>query len=169
MGSLLDVPDDVSYRPVVTYSPTLITPLDHPLASKRDITLEDIAPYGLILPPRHLSTWRMVDLVFRQHNLSYRVALEAGGWEVIKAYVERGLGVSIVTDVCLTGIERLVRIPLDRFFPKRSYGLVLRRGKFMSAQAKCFIKVIEASFANRVVEPQPQPAGESPWDDAYLG
>jgi len=169
VGSLLEVPDDVSYRPVVTYSPTLITPLDHPLASKRDITLEDIAPYGLILPPRHLSTWRMVDLVFRQHNLSYRVALEAGGWEVIKAYVERGLGVSIVTDVCLTGVERLVCIPLDRFFPKRSYGLVLRRGKFMSAQAKCFIKVIEASFANRVVEPQPQPAGESPWDDAYLG
>jgi DNA-binding transcriptional LysR family regulator len=169
VGSMLEVPDDISYRPVVTYSPTLITPLDHPLASKPDITLDDIAPYGLILPPRHLSTWRMVDLVFRQHNLSYRVALEAGGWEVIKAYVERGLGVSIVTDVCLRGTERLARIPLDRFFPKRSYGLVLRRGKFMSAQAKCFIKVIEASFANRVVEPQPQPAGEGPWDDAYLG
>ena len=169
VGSMLEVPDDISYRPVVTYSPTLITPLDHPLADKRDISLEDIAPYGLILPPRHLSTWRMVDLVFRQHNLSYRVALEAGGWEVIKAYVERGLGVSIVTDVCLTGTERLARIPLDHFFPKRSYGLVLRRGKFLSAQAKCFIKVIEASFANRVVEPQSQPAGEATWDDAYLG
>ena len=169
VGSLLEVPDDVTYRPVVTYSPTLITPLDHPLASLPQVTLEDIAPFGLVLPPRHLSTWRMVDLVFRQHNLNYRVALEAGGWEVIKAYVERGLGVSIVTDVCLTGNERLARIPLDRYFPRRSYGLVLRRGKFMSAQAKCFIKVIEAAFAGRAVEPQCQHVSGAPWDDAFLG
>ena len=65
--------------------------------------------------------------------------------------------------------ERLARIPLDRYFPRRSYGLVLRRGKFMSAQAKCFIKVIEALFANRVVEPQCQHPAEGTWDDASLG
>ena len=39
VGSLLEVPDDVTYRPVVTYSPTLITPLDHPLASLPQVTL----------------------------------------------------------------------------------------------------------------------------------
>lgn len=132
VGSMLEVPDDINYRPFVTYRPTLITPLDHPLAKLEKVTLEDIAPFGLILPPRHLSTWRIVDLVFKQHNLAYRVTLEAGGWEVIKKYVALGQGVSIVTDVCLTGDERLARMPLDQYFPKRSYGIVQCRGKFLS-------------------------------------
>ncbi|AHF02475.1 LysR family transcriptional regulator [Marichromatium purpuratum 984] len=169
VGSMLEVPDDITYRPFVTYRPTLITPADHPLAGRETVTLEDIAPYGLILPPRHLSTWRMVDLVFKQHNLGYRVTLEAGGWEVIKKYVELGLGISIVTDVCLTGEERLSTIPLDHYFPKRSYGIVQRRGKFLSPQTKCFIKTLDSAFADRVVEPQPQTIGEAEWEDAFLG
>jgi DNA-binding transcriptional LysR family regulator len=169
VGSMLEVPDDISYRPVVTYGPKLITPMDHPLADKDEVTLEDIAPFGLILPPRHLSTWRMVDLVFRQHQLGYQVTLEAGGWEVIKKYVELGLGISIVTDVCLTGEDRLACIPLEQYFPKRSYGIVLRRGKFLSPQAKRFIEVVDQVFAGREVEPHQQPVGEGAWEDAYLG
>lgn len=169
VGSMLEVPDDITYRPFVSFQPTLITPRDHPLAGRKQVTLEDIAPYGLILPPRHLSTWRMVDLVFKQHNLGYKVTLEAGGWEVIKKYVELGLGISIVTDVCMTGDEPLSRIPLDQYFPKRSYGIVQRRGKFLSPQTKCFVKILGGLFADRVVEPQPQPVGEGKWEDAYLG
>jgi DNA-binding transcriptional LysR family regulator len=169
VGSMLEVPDDIHYRPFVTYQPTLITPLDHPLAGRDSITLEEIAPYGLILPPRHLSTWRLVDLVFRQHNLSYKVTLEAGGWEVIKKYVELGLGISIVTDVSLTGDERLSRIPIDQYFPKRSYGIVQRRGKFLSPQTKCFLKILDKAFADRVVEPQQHRVGEGQWEDALLG
>jgi DNA-binding transcriptional LysR family regulator len=110
-----------------------------------------------------------VDLVFRQHNLTYKVTLEAGGWEVIKKYVELGLGLSIVTDVCLTGDERLSRIPIDQYFPKRSYGIVQRRGKFLSPQTKCFLKILDKAFANRVVEPEQQRVGEGQWEDALLG
>jgi DNA-binding transcriptional LysR family regulator len=170
VGSMLDVPDDIVYRPFVTYRPTLIIHLGHPLAGRGRVTLEEIAPYDLILPPRHLSTWRLVDLVFKQHNLPYKVTLEAGGWEVIKKYVELGLGISIVTDVCLTGTEQLSRIPLDQYFPRRSYGIVQRRGKFLSPQTKCFVKILDKAFAGRAVEPPLQQAGESPqWDDALLG
>jgi LysR family transcriptional regulator, low CO2-responsive transcriptional regulator len=146
VGSMLDVPEDIIYRPIFTYNPVLITPVDHPLANKEKITLEDISPYGLILPPHHLSTWRVVDMAFRQQNLPFHVALEAGGWEIIKKYVELGMGISIVTDVCLTGSEKIVSKPLDMYFPKRSYGLVLRKGKYLSPQAKRFIEVMDADF-----------------------
>ena len=125
VGSMLDVPEDIVYHPVVSYDPMLIAPIGHPLAKKKRLQLTDISPYGLILPPRHLSTWAMVDTVFRQHNVPYHVALEAGGWEVIKKYVELGLGVSIVSGVCLTGHERVAR-------------------KFLSPQAKRFIEMMEA-------------------------
>ena len=168
VGSMIEVPDDITYRPFVTYRPKLITPLDHPLADKTNVSLRDIAPYGLILPPSHLSTWRTVDLVFRQHNLAYKVAMEAGGWEVIKKYVELGLGISIVTDVCLTGQERLAAISLEQYFPKRSYGIVLRRGKFLSPQAKRFLEVLDAKFAGQEVEPQLQGPQHGEWEDAHL-
>jgi DNA-binding transcriptional LysR family regulator len=142
VGSMMDVPDDITYQPVVTYDPALIVPLDHPLAGKTKVTLEEISQYGMILPPRHLSTWRMVKYVFQQHNLTFSVTLEAGGWEVIKKYVELGMGISIVTDICLTGSEKLVRIPLNQYFPQRGYGLVLRKGRFLSPQARRFVEIL---------------------------
>lgn len=157
VGSMIDTPDDINYRPIFTYDPMLITPLDHPLAHKKLVKLEDVSPYGLILPPRHLSTWRVVDTVFNQHQVDYRVTLEAGGWEVVKKYVELGLGISIVTSICLTGNERLVAIPLDRYFPKRSYGVVLRRGKFLTPQARLFIEMMDPDFFTRGAEPLTAP------------
>ena len=131
VGSLIEVPDDITYHPTFSYDPVLITPLDHPLTKLPRVTINDVSRYPLILPPQHLTTWRVVDYVFHKHRLSYRVALEAGGWEVIKKYVELGLGVSVVTGVCLTGKEALAAIPFNRYFPKRTYGIVLRKGKLL--------------------------------------
>ncbi len=149
VGSMLDVPNDVEYKSIVSFDPVLITPLDHPLTNKKAITLQDISPHGLILPPRHLSTWRIVKMVFAQHNLSYQIALEAGGWEVIKRYVSLGLGISIVTDVCLTpqDRDRFTIISLQSYFPKRSYGIVTRRQRPLSAPAKKFIEIMENQYS----------------------
>src|SRR3569832_782592 len=69
IGSLLDVPHDISYEPVHWFDPMLILPLDHALASKPDIALEDLSPYGLILPPQRLTTYRLVALVFQQRRV----------------------------------------------------------------------------------------------------
>jgi DNA-binding transcriptional LysR family regulator len=143
VGSMLDVPDDIIYIPTLTYDPVLITPLNHPLAEKKGISIADIGPYGLILPPRHLTTWRMVELVFQQHNVKYNVSLEAGGWEVIKKYVALGLGISIVTSICLSGKEKLAMTPLNKYFPKRNYGVVVRRGKFISPVARRFFELMD--------------------------
>ena len=145
VGSMLDFPDDITYQPIFTYDTMLITPLDHPLARKSSVSLKDISPHGLILPPRHLSTWRVVDLVFQQHDVPYQVKLEAGGWEVIKRYVELGMGVSIVSGLCLTGDDKVAAISLEKYFPKRTYGVVQRRGRFLSPAARRFIEMMHES------------------------
>ena len=154
---MLDTPADIVYRPLFTYPTVLIAPHGHPLTALPDVTLRDIAPYGLILPPRHLSTWRIVDIVFQQHRVEYRVRIEAGGWEVVKRYVARGLGVSIVSSICMTEEDRLAAIPLDDYFPSRTYGVVLRRGKFLSPAARRFLDMFEcdgiaAPFAGTAAE-----------------
>jgi DNA-binding transcriptional LysR family regulator len=151
VGSMLDVPDDITYQPLVTFDPVLIVPIGHALSKKKKVTLEDVSQYGLILPPRHLSTWGVVKYVFQQHKLSFKVTLEAGGWEVIKKYVELGMGISIVTDICLTGKERLVSIPLSDYFPQRGYGLVLRKGKFMSPQANRFVEMLLETYRDNAL------------------
>jgi len=147
VGSMIDVPDDMVYQPMVDYSPYLITPKGHPLAEKTSPSLAEISRYGLILPPRHLATWRIVELVFNQHNLRLNVSLEAGGWEVIKKYVEIGMGISIVTGVCLTGEEDLEHMSLEKHFPTRSYGLVMRKGKYLTPQSECFISMMEERYS----------------------
>ncbi len=144
VGSMLDVPHDLAYEPVYHYDPMLIMPLDHPLADQQDIAIEDLSPYGLILPPQRLTTYRLVDLVFQKRQVPYTVAIEVGGWEVIKHYVAMGLGISIVTGICLTDEDRahLAVRNMRRYFPQRSYGVVMRKGKYLSKEARAFIDLI---------------------------
>ncbi|ATE74432.1 LysR family transcriptional regulator [Lysobacter capsici] len=145
VGSMLDVPGDLSYAPVYRFEPMLITPKDHPLAKLEKLSLQDLSPFGLILPPQRLTTYRMVDLVFQQNRVPYTVALEVGGWEVIKQYVAMGLGISIVTAICLTDADRarLSARSLADYFPSRSYGVVVRKGKYLSPQARAFTELIQ--------------------------
>ncbi|WP_147653794.1 LysR family transcriptional regulator [Vulcaniibacterium gelatinicum] len=145
VGSMLDVPADLDYAPVYRFDPMLIVPPGHPLAAKPELRLEDLSPYGLILPPQRLTTYRLVDLVFQRAHVPYTVALEVGGWEVIKQYVAMGLGISIVTAICLTEADRarLVARSLARYFPPRSYGVVMRKGKYLSPQARAFVALIK--------------------------
>ena len=144
VGSMLDVPNDIAWAPVHHYDPMLIMPTNHPLASKEKITLEDLSPYGLFLPPQRLSTYRLVDLMFQQRQVPYQVALEVGGWDVIKEYVAMGMGISIVTGICITQADhgRLAVRNMKQYFPQRSYGVVMRKGKFLSAEARAFIDLI---------------------------
>jgi DNA-binding transcriptional LysR family regulator len=73
------------------------------------------------------------------------VALEVGGWEVIKQYVAMGMGISIVPALCLHDADRekLVTRSMSAWFPERSYGVIVRRGRFLSPQARAFIELIQ--------------------------
>jgi DNA-binding transcriptional LysR family regulator len=149
VGAIAEIPEDIDYFPIYSFDEVLITPYDHPLINAPEITLDAISEYEFILPPRHLNTLDMVALAFRQRGLDLNVRIEAGGWEVIKNYVEMGLGISIVSGVCLTGNERIRTRSLAAFFPKRTYGVVIRKGKFLSPQAKRYVQFIDPAVLDR--------------------
>lgn len=144
VGPLMMVPEDIEFHPVVSYEPVIITCVGHPLAYKR-LSLKEISRYPLILPPRGLSTWNLVDTTFKRHGLSYQVAMEVGGWEVIKKYVELDLGISLIISIGICGQEKLEVIPAGEFFPKRTYGVVLRKGRILTPQAKRFVTLLLSS------------------------
>ncbi len=144
VGSMLDVPADLSYEPVYRFEPMLIAPRAHPLANKPKLDLHDLSPHPLILPPKRQITYRLIDLVFQKNRVPYTVALEVGGWEIIKQYVAMGMGISIVSSICLSESdrERLTVRPLSDWFPPRSYGVIVRKGKYLSPQARAFVELI---------------------------
>ena len=151
VGAMWDVPNDLDYAPLQRFDAMLITSPTHPLAKKSAITLEDLSPHGLILPPKQLSTWRMVTTAFEQRRVPYSVAIEVGGWEVIKQYVAQGLGISVVSALCLTDADkaRLVARPLREYFPSRTYGVLVRKGKSLSNPARAFIDRIKPGLFKR--------------------
>jgi DNA-binding transcriptional LysR family regulator len=57
IGSMLEVPPDFAYESFFQFDPMLIAPARPPRADRVDISLEDLSPYGLVLPPKCLSTW----------------------------------------------------------------------------------------------------------------
>ncbi len=122
----------------------------HPLAHKDQITLKDISERGLLLSLRAVSAWRTVELAFRQHDLQFKVPLEAGDWEVIKKHAGLGTDISIVTDVCLTDIDKLAVKSLGKYFPTRSLGLVLHRGNSLSPAAVRYIDVLREYHLDRI-------------------
>lgn len=149
VGPMLDTPDDIEFHPVFTYEPLLITALDHPLAERKRIGLKDIARYPLILPPRSQSTYRLVELVFAEHSLQHEVKLEVGGYDVIKTYVALGLGISIVLSHCVAPGDQLFTKPMGRYFPGRTYGVVLRKGRPLSSAARQFVQTMCPDFGQR--------------------
>lgn len=149
VSSMLDTPANMNYSPFVSYSPILIAPKGHALAKIENLTMQDIGKHGLILPPSHFSSWRLIKMVFALNGVNFNVALEAGGWEVIKSYVGLGLGISIVTNICITDEDKdkLEIIPLEKYFPSRKYGVVTRKDKVLSSPAQRFIDILHAHYA----------------------
>ncbi|MDP3798045.1 MAG: CysB family HTH-type transcriptional regulator [Polaromonas sp.] len=87
--------------PCYEWQHMLVMPVDHPLAKKDDITLEDLAQEPLITYHPSFTGRTKVDHAFAAKRLQPRIALEAIDSDVIKTYVRLGLGVGIVAEMAL--------------------------------------------------------------------
>ena len=74
----------------------MITPLDHPLLEEKPLTLEAIARYPIVTYDFAFDADSPVKRAFDARSIKTNVALTAADADVIKAYVERGVGVGIL-------------------------------------------------------------------------
>lgn len=70
--------------------------------------------------------------------------VEVDGWGVIVNYVMAGVGIAVVPDLCLTGKDRVWRIPFDGIVPPRRYGIITRRDGPLSLAASRFLEIVVA-------------------------
>ena len=142
-------PPDLSFHFLTASRFFLITAEDHALAGRESVDLAEAAEYPVIAPRSGTFVRRASDLIIRQHRLAADVVMEVGGWSAIKRYVEAGVGLSVVPDFCLTERDRVWRIPFDRYFSDRRYGVLMRRDPVPSLAAERFVQLMDPGLRSR--------------------
>ncbi len=141
-GALDVVPPDLDFHPVFASRHVLIVPEDHPLAGRESVELREAAAYPAIVHRGSHHVRRVADMIARLHGCTIDAVVEIDGWNVIKRYVAAGVGISVVPDLCLTDRDRVWRIPFDRYFSERRYGVFKRRDESLSLAAERFIQLM---------------------------
>lgn len=139
-------PPDLSFQFAFSSRHSLITPEDHPLAGRESVELAEAAGFPAIAPASGGYTRDAADMVLRQLGVAIDAVLEVDGWSVIKRYVEAGVGIAVVPDLCLNDRDRVWRIPFNRYFLDRRYGVLTRRDLVPSPTAERFIELLGSGF-----------------------
>ncbi|MCS6943822.1 MAG: LysR family transcriptional regulator [Sutterellaceae bacterium] len=122
----------------------LVCRRDHPLASKRTLTLRDAAAYPFIHLERSSSVRQHLEAAL--HPLQMRSVLEVEHLATVAGMVVAGLGISIVPSLTLFHF-RHPEIAVRRFSHaalQRSIYLVRRRHASLSAAAEALYKLLQA-------------------------
>ncbi len=148
--SMANVPTQFDYKVVSRFSRILIATKSHPLASKGNVSLEDIASYPLVLPTPDSNTRKIIDKVFQEKDLTYDLTMEVVGRTAIKTYVGMELGISIINEYYVTEEDKkhLFVKNMSRHFGKAETGIVTRKGKMVSHPAKEFMKMVTKQHQN---------------------
>ncbi len=119
--------------PCYEWQHMLVVPQDHPLARKERITLEDLAAEPLITYHPSFTGRTRIDAAFAQRKLQPRVALEAIDSDVIKTYVQLGLGIGIVAEMAVSGngLDGLAARPLGTLFGQNVARIAFKRGVYL--------------------------------------
>lgn len=76
----------------------IIVPIDHPLANKKEVTLKELEKETWILREDGSGTRKLTDQFFINGNISPTSTMEFGSSQIIKESVQRGLGISIMSE-----------------------------------------------------------------------
>jgi LysR family cys regulon transcriptional activator len=87
--------------PCYEWQHVLVMPIDHPLAKRASLSLEDLAQEPLITYHPSFTGRTKIDQAFALKKLQPRIALEAIDSDVIKTYVRTGLGIGIVAEMAV--------------------------------------------------------------------
>ena len=130
--SLSNYPDLVTL-PCYEWEHVLILPKKHPLAAKTRISLEDLANEPIITYHPSFTGRTRIDKAFAAKQLSPRIALEAIDSDVIRTYVQLGLGIGIVAEMAVKdGLsDDLVVRPGAQLFGKNTARVAFKRSAYL--------------------------------------
>ncbi|MDR0575970.1 MAG: CysB family HTH-type transcriptional regulator [Candidatus Accumulibacter sp.] len=138
---LAGVPEIASF-PCHTWHHAVIAPRGHPLAALKEITLADVAEYPIVTYQEGFTGRANIDRCFADAGLAPDIVLSAIDADVIKTYVDVGLGVGIIAAMAYHP-ERdagLIRLDVPDLFTVNTTRLAIRRGVYLRGYAHGLIR-----------------------------
>jgi LysR family cys regulon transcriptional activator len=141
--------------PCYEWQHMLVLPKDHPLATRENITLEDLAAEPLITYHPSFTGRTKIDQAFAAKRLQPRIALEAIDSDVIKTYVRLGLGVGIVAEMAIgdDGTNNdLIAIPAGPLFGINVARVAFKRSAYLRNFVYKFAELLSAKLDRGLIE-----------------
>ncbi len=139
--AVADVPELVSF-PYYSWHHAVIAPPAHPL-HQGPLTLEALADYPLITYHHGFTGRTRIDRTFADAGLNADIVMAALDADVIKAYVELGLGVGIIASMAVDP-KRDAHLPVvagEPLFGYHTAHIAVRRGHYLRSYAYRFIEL----------------------------
>ncbi len=145
IASIDSVPNTMVCHDLFETGLKLIAPKNKKFFQGKQPTLRKIAQVPLILFSRTGSVEPYIQSRFAEERLQPRVVMTLNNFASLKKYVALGLGAAILSGFAVSEEDKRTFdvFPLDRYFPKRKYGLLLRKKKYLSPVVKAFIRTIK--------------------------
>jgi LysR family cys regulon transcriptional activator len=162
----LDRFPDLAALPGYDWGHVAIVPVDHPLANhKGDVTLADLAEHPLVTYDTAFTGRRHIDEAFTLHGLSPRIVLTAMDADVIKTYVELGLGVGIVASTAVDRSRDRELVTLEstsQLFARNTTKVALRKGVYLRGYTYDFLELfaphLTREYIQQSISEEAQPA-----------
>ncbi|MBX9824081.1 MAG: CysB family HTH-type transcriptional regulator [Xanthobacteraceae bacterium] len=147
--ALDNVPEFATF-PYYRWHHAVIVPNGHPLLAENGhaLTIERIADYPIITYSEGFTGRARVDEAFAKAGITPNIAMSALDADVIKAYVELGLGVGIVAAMAVNpDRDRALRmVPCEHLFQTNTTRIAVRRGNYLRGFICRFIQLCAASI-----------------------
>lgn len=118
----------------------LVVAVDHPLATRRRLRLEDLADYTAILPATGTFTREVLERALQPSGLRPKVGLSTNYLETIHMLVAVGLGWSLLPQTMLD--REVVQLPVSGFKLARRLGAVRHRDRTLSNAAAALLALL---------------------------
>ncbi len=144
--------------PCYQWTHCVLSPPDHPLAREagqgQALSLERLAQFPLITYEPGYTGRAHIDAAFQQAGLAPQIVLEAMDADVIKTYVELGLGVGIVAAIAYDDQRdrQLSALDARHLFAANLTRLALRRDAYLRDYTYSFITTFAAPLTRERVE-----------------
>lgn len=134
---------NLAHFPFYEWSHAVIVPKGHALEQKPFVTLEDLAEHPLITYYQGITGRQRIDNAFAEAGIVPNIVLSALDSDVIKTYVELGLGIGILASMSFSPQrdQNLTLIDAARLFEVNTAQIAIRYGHYLRSYAYRFIEL----------------------------
>jgi len=140
--------------PVYQWNRCVVVPPKHALLKESPLTLEKLAEHPIVTYDFAFANRSLVQKAFEVRGLKPHVVLSAQDSDVIKTYVELGLGVGILAKMAFDAKRdlNLRAIDASHLFESSTTRLGIKRGAYLRRYAYDFIELFAPQLARSTVE-----------------